>query len=66
MDKLALLQNSRCAKVVVLPQQRAVKRQALERLYLRRATIEALIQSLEDYARCRYPEPVIPLLSRGN
>jgi hypothetical protein len=29
------------------------QRQTLERLYERKATLEALIQSLEEYARCR-------------
>ena len=29
------------------------RRQTLERLYERKATLEALIASLEEYARCR-------------
>lgn len=30
-----------------------IRRRALDRLYQRRATVEDLIQSLEDYQRCR-------------
>jgi len=33
-----------------------IRRRALDRLYERRATVESLIRSLEDYERCRHPQ----------
>jgi hypothetical protein len=42
------------------------QRQTLERLYERKATLEALIQSLEAYARCRAAPQVMTLPLRGN
>ena len=38
-----------------------VRQQALDRLYERRATVEALIESLEAYARCRGTAPVLTI-----
>jgi len=40
--------------------------QTLERLYERKATLEALIESLEAYARCRAGAQVTTLPLRGN
>ena len=37
------------------------QRQTLERLYERKATLEALIESLEAYARCRSNAQVLKL-----
>ncbi len=66
MPKLDLPLNPRCAKVVFLNPQRAVQRQALERLYTRKAAVDALIQSLEDYVRCQYTAQVTPIALRGD
>jgi hypothetical protein len=41
-------------------------RQTLERLYERKATLDALIYSLEEYARCRADAPVTILPAHGN
>ena len=41
-------------------------RQTLQRLYERKATLEALIQSLEAYARCRAAAEVMTFPLRGN
>ena len=38
----------------------------LERLYLRKATLEALIESLEAYERCRETPDVTTMPVRGN
>ena len=43
-----------------------VRQQALDRLYERKATLEALIDSLEAYARCRVPAEVTTIPLRGN
>ena|SRR5262252_4706037 len=40
--------------------------QALERLYRRKEALEALIESLETYARCRGGATVTPFPLRGN
>jgi len=42
------------------------QRQTLERLYERKATLEALIQSLEDYARCRAAAQVMTFPMRSS
>ena len=42
------------------------QRQTLERLYERKATLEALIQSLEAYARCRAAAEVMMFPLRSN
>jgi len=56
----------RCTKID-LPQHNVEARlQALERLYRRKETLEALIESLEAYARCRANAPVVSLPLRGN
>jgi hypothetical protein len=41
------------------------QRQTLERLYERKATLEALIESLEEYARCRASAQVTTFPLRG-
>ncbi len=40
-------------------------RQTLERLYERKATLEALIESLEEYARCRVAARIRTIPLRG-
>jgi hypothetical protein len=42
------------------------QRQTLERLYERKATLDALIQSLEEYARCRTSAPLTTFPVQGN
>jgi BMFP domain-containing protein YqiC len=42
------------------------QRQTLMRLYERKATLEALIESLEAYARCRASAQVMSFPLRGN
>jgi hypothetical protein len=42
------------------------QRQTLIRLYERKATLEALIESLEAYARCRAHAQVMSFPIRGN
>ena len=42
------------------------QRQTLLRLYERKATLEALIQSLEAYARCRAAAQVMTFPLQGN
>jgi len=56
-------QNNR----ISFPTQRVdVRQQALNRLYERKATLEALIDALEAYARCRVPAEVETIPLRGN
>jgi len=43
--------NHTCKRLVLPHARRATRRQALERLYQRKAVLEALIRSLEAYAR---------------
>ena len=47
------------------PQPVDVRQQALDRLYERKATLEALIESLEAYARCRVTAPVVRMPARS-
>jgi hypothetical protein len=42
------------------------QRQTLERLYARKAVLDAVIESLEEYARCRASAPVPALPLHGN
>ena len=57
---------ARCASID-LPQHNVEARlQALDRLYRRKEALEALIESLEAYARCQAPATIMPFPSRGN
>jgi len=48
------------------PNHTEAQRQTLQRLYERKATLEALIESLEAYARCRAVAQIMTLPLRGN
>jgi hypothetical protein len=58
--------SSRCNQINFPRNHAKAHRQTLERLYERKATLEALIESLEAYARCRGAAQVMPLQLRGN
>ena len=58
--------SSRCTQINFPQNHMEARRQTLERLYERKATLEALIESLEAYARCRGAAQVTTLQSRGN
>jgi hypothetical protein len=47
------LNFSHCTRIEFPLRHSEAQRQTLERLYQRKATLEALIESLEEYARCR-------------
>jgi hypothetical protein len=53
----------RPTRIEFTPKHVEAQRQTLERLYERKATLEALIHSLEEYARCRasVPPATVPL-----
>ena len=58
--------NSRCTQINFPQNHTEAHLQTLERLYERKATLEALIECLEAYARCRAAAQVMTLPSRGN
>ena len=58
--------SSRCTQINFPQNHAEAHRQTLERLYERKATLEALIESLEEYARCRATAQVTMLPLRGN
>jgi hypothetical protein len=60
------LNFSHCTRIEFPLNHSEAQRQTLERLYQRRATLEALIQSLEEYARCRSSAEVMNFPAREN
>ena len=58
--------HSPCTPIDFPLDHREAQRQTLERLYERKATLEALIESLEEYARCRAAAPLTKFPVRGN
>lgn len=58
--------HSPCTPIDFPSNHMEAQRQTLERLYERKATLEALIQSLEEYARCRAAAPVTMFPSSDN
>jgi hypothetical protein len=57
--------HSSCTRIEFPVERVEAQRQTLERLYERKATLEALIQSLEEYTRCRASGQVTPLPEHG-
>lgn len=53
-----------CAKKPALTIGVRISRRQLDNLYVRRTAIDALIQSLEDYDRCRLKRPAGQRCSR--
>ena len=66
MPDLLLPHNSHCNRIPFPLTHETAQRVTLERLYLRKATLEALIESLEAYARCRATADVATMPVRGN
>ena len=58
--------TSHCRQISFPRNHMETRRQTLERLYRRKATLEALIESLEAYARCRSTAQITTLRLRGN
>jgi hypothetical protein len=58
--------SARCTQITFPQDHMEARRQTLERLYERKATLEALIETLEAYARCRAAAQITTLRSRGN
>ena len=58
--------SSRCTQIAFPQNHAQAHRQTLERLYERKATLEARIESLEAYARCRAGAQITTLPLRGN